>query len=147
MSDSHVYTPYHPRWLRRRVSTYWWLEKWSVFPIHPARRAAACSWRGSSMYLLLLVSAVGQGPDSYHAFLDWSAEPWVLRPERRQPSCSSSSTRSRSSKPAPQAMVVHIGRTRVPGRPGHGGPLRGVGVGVRARRLAARGCVDDQTTS
>ena len=30
MAESPAYT-YHPRWLRRRVSTYWWLEKWSYF--------------------------------------------------------------------------------------------------------------------
>lgn len=23
------YTPYHPRWYRTRISTYWWLWKWA----------------------------------------------------------------------------------------------------------------------
>jgi fumarate reductase subunit C len=23
------YTPYHPRWYRRRMSVWWWLERWS----------------------------------------------------------------------------------------------------------------------
>ena len=31
---------------------------------------------------------------------------------------------------APQAMVVHVGRSRVPGSPGHGGALCGVGGGI-----------------
>ena len=27
MSGRAAYTEYHPRWLRRRPSTYWWLER------------------------------------------------------------------------------------------------------------------------
>ena len=30
-NQAFVYTDYHPRWLRRHVSTYWWLEKPSYF--------------------------------------------------------------------------------------------------------------------
>ena len=45
-----------------------------LLPLHPARRAAACSSRGVVLYLLLLVRAVGGGSESYHAFLDWSRD-------------------------------------------------------------------------
>jgi len=114
MSDSHVYTPYHPRWLRRRVSTYWWLEKWSYLRF--ILREGSCLFVGwFVLYLLLLVNAVRQGPDSYTRILEWSAEPWVL----------GLNVVSflfvvfhavTFFDAAPQALVVHIGRTRVPGR-------------------------------
>lgn len=29
MRGSPGYTPYHPRWYRKGVSTYWWLGQWS----------------------------------------------------------------------------------------------------------------------
>ena len=29
MSQAPAYTEYHPRWYRRRVSTYWWMGRWS----------------------------------------------------------------------------------------------------------------------
>jgi fumarate reductase subunit C len=66
------------------------------------------------VYLLLLVNSVIGGPGSYGRFLEWSATPWVV-------------TLNVVSflfivyhaitffVAAPQAMVVQIGRERVPG--------------------------------
>ena len=31
MNQQAAYTPYHPRWHRQRISTYWWLERPSYF--------------------------------------------------------------------------------------------------------------------
>ena len=31
MNEPARYTPYHPRWLRSTVSTYWWLERRPYF--------------------------------------------------------------------------------------------------------------------
>lgn len=28
MNETPIYTPHHPRWYRKRVSTYWWLRQW-----------------------------------------------------------------------------------------------------------------------
>ena len=113
MIDPHAYTPYHPRWLRRPVSTYWWVEKWSFFRF--ILRESTCmfvAW--SLLYLLLLIRAVSHGAGAYAGFLAWSAKPWVL-------------TLNVVSfalvvfhavtffEAVPQAMVVHVGRTRVPG--------------------------------
>jgi len=114
MGGSHAYTDYHPRWLRRRVSTYWWLEKPSYVAF--ILREGSCmfvAW--FVVYLLLLVRSVIDGPNSYAGFLEWSATPWVL-------------TLNVVTFlflvyhaitffiAAPQAMVVHVGRERVPGR-------------------------------
>jgi hypothetical protein len=29
MNDQPAYTDHHPRWYRRRMSTYWWGQRWS----------------------------------------------------------------------------------------------------------------------
>ena len=112
MSESQVHSAYHPRWLRRRVSTYWWLEKRAYFAF--ILRELTCmfvAW--FVVYLLLLMNAVRQGPAGYARFITWSSAPWVL-------------TLNVVSfifivyhavtffAAAPQAMVVHIGRNRVP---------------------------------
>ena len=112
MSGSHLYSDYHPRWLRRPVSTYWWLEKWAYFSF--ILREASCLFVGwFVVYLLLLIIAVGSGSGRYTEFLEWSARPWVL-------------TVNLVSLlfivyhaitffvAAPQALVVRVGRTRVP---------------------------------
>ena len=114
MHRSHAYTDYHPRWLRQPVSTYWWLEKRAYLAF--ILREGSClfvAW--SVVYLLLLLDAVGKGPASYTRFLEWSSTPWVL-------------TLNIVSLAfliyhavtffvaAPRAMVVHVGRRRVPER-------------------------------
>jgi len=113
MGGSHIYTDYHPRWLRQKLSTYWWLEKREYVSF--ILREGSCmfvAW--FVVYLLLLVNSVVGGPASYARFLEWSATPWVL-------------TLNVVSflfivyhaitffVAAPQAMVVHIGHQRVPG--------------------------------
>ena len=113
MSQSPVYTDYHPRWLRRHVSTLWWLEKRSYFAF--ILREASClfvAW--FAVYLLLLVHAVGAGYANYQIFLAWSAQPAVL-------------TLNIVTfgflvfhaitffDAAPQALVLHVGGRRVPG--------------------------------
>jgi fumarate reductase subunit C len=112
MSPNPAYTDYHPRWLRRHVSTYWWLEKGSYFAF--ILREASClfvAWFVA--YLLLLVRAVSAGAASYEAFVAWSARPWIL-------------TLNIVSfafllfhaitffDAAPQALVLHVGGRRVP---------------------------------
>ena len=112
MSEPARYTPYHPRWLRPRVSTYWWLGKWSYFRFI-VRESTCMSVMWGVVYVLLLANAVSRGPGSYAQFIEWSATPWVL-------------TLNVVSfllvayhavtffEAAPQAIVVHVGRRRVP---------------------------------
>src|SRR5262245_52433801 len=77
VSDRHVYTPYHPRWLRQPVSTYWWMEKWSYFRF--ILRESTCMFVAWGLvYLLMLIRAVSHGATAYAAFVAWSARPWVL---------------------------------------------------------------------
>lgn len=112
MSESHVYTEYHPRWLRQRVSTYWWLEKGSYFAF--ILREGSCMFVGwFVVYLLMLVSAISQGLGSYARFLEWSAAPWVLGLNVISLLFLVYHAIT-FFEAAPQAMVVHVGRKRVP---------------------------------
>ena len=114
MHHGDLYTDYHPRWLRRHVSTYWWLEKPAYFAF--ILRESTClfvAW--FAIYLLLLINAVVDGPAAYQQFMAWSAAPWmiVLNIVSFALLVFHAITFFEA---APQALVVHLGGTRVPGR-------------------------------
>ena len=71
------YTEYHPRWLRPRMSTYWWLGKWPYVKFI-LRELSSIFVAWFVIYLLLLVRAVSRGADAYQSFLSFSAHPAVL---------------------------------------------------------------------
>lgn len=105
-------TPYHPRWLRPRVSTTWWLEKPAYLTF--MLREASCMFVGwFIVYLLLLFDALLEGPLAYELFLAWSATPWVvfLNIVTLVFVVFHAITFFQAT---PQAMVVRLGRTRVP---------------------------------
>jgi fumarate reductase subunit C len=110
----HAYTDYHPRWLRRHVSTYWWLEKPAYFAF--ILREATClfvAW--FAVYLLLLIAALVNGPVAYEQFLAWSATPWVILLNVVSFAMLVFHAITFFDA-APQALVVHLGRRRVPGQ-------------------------------
>jgi fumarate reductase subunit C len=114
MSDGPSYTAYHPRWLRRRVSTYWWLEKPSYFAF--VLREGSCvfvAW--FVFYLLRLISRVLQGDAAYEEFLAWSARPTVLLLNIVSFGFLVYHAISFFDA-APRALSVHVGKTRVPER-------------------------------
>jgi fumarate reductase subunit C len=107
-----VYTDYHPRWLRRHVSTVWWLEKRSYFAF--ILREGSClfvAWFVA--FLLLLVRAVAQGEAAYQAFLAWAAQPSVLLLNVVSFAFLVFHAVTFFDA-APQALVLHVGRRRVP---------------------------------
>jgi fumarate reductase subunit C len=113
MADIPAYT-YHPRWLRRRVSTYWWLEKWSYFAF--VLREGSClfvAW--FVVYLLLLILRVLQGDTAYQEFLAWSARPSVLLLNIVSLLFLVLHAITFFDA-APRALVVHVGSKRVPER-------------------------------
>jgi fumarate reductase subunit C len=113
MHHGDLYTDYHPRWLRRHVSTYWWLEKPSYFAF--ILRESTClfvAW--FAVYLLLLIAAVVEGPEAYAQFLAWSASPWMILLNVVSFALMVFHAVTFFDA-APQALVVHLGHTRVPG--------------------------------
>jgi fumarate reductase subunit C len=114
MQTSHVHTEYHARWLRRPISTWWWLERPSYLAF--ILREASCifvAW--FVVYLLLLVRAVAQGPAGYDAHLTWSGQPSVLLLNVVSLGFLIFHAVTFFDA-APRALVVHVGRRRVPGR-------------------------------
>jgi fumarate reductase subunit C len=113
MKEGVPYTDYHPRWLRRSTSTYWWLGRASYLAfILRELSSAFVMW--AVFYLLFLVRAVAGGDAAYQEFLAWSGRPLVL--------CLNIIALGFITfhaitwfNLAPQAMVVRVGASRVPG--------------------------------
>jgi fumarate reductase subunit C len=113
MSGGPVYTDYHPRWLRTRVSTYWWLGRGSYLAFI-LRELSSVFVAWFVVYLLLLVRAVSRGDASYQQFLVWSARPAILLLNVVALFFLVYHSITWFNL-APQAMVVHVGPRRVPG--------------------------------
>lgn len=113
MSDGHAYSPYHPRWFRRRVSTYWWLQRGSYLAFI-LRELSSIFVAWFVVCLLLLVRAIGQGAAGYQQFLDWSRHPVVLALNLVSLLFIVFHAITWFNL-APQAMVVRLGRKPVPG--------------------------------
>ena len=131
IGQTHTYTEYHPRWLRPRLSTYWWLQKRSYFMF--ILREASCvfvAW--FVVFLLMLVRAVGQSETNYQQFLRWSASPPVVLLNLVSLLFIVLHTIT-FFQAAPRAMVLHVGHSRVPDRV--------VAVGHYLGLLAASGIV------
>jgi fumarate reductase subunit C len=114
MNQGRLYTEYHPRWHRTRVSTYWWLSRQS-YVAFITRELSSIFVAWAVVYILLLVRAVGQGALSYEQFLRWSSSPVVLLLNVVTLLLVVFHAITWFNL-APQAMVVHAGGRRVPGR-------------------------------
>ena len=112
MSEHSDYTEYHPRWLRRRPSTYWWLER-RAYLSFITRELSSIFIAWFVVYLLLLVRAVSRGVTSYHNFLEWSRHPVVLVLNVVTFLFVVFHAFTWFNL-APRAMVVHLGRKRLP---------------------------------
>jgi len=58
------YTPYHPRWYRRPVSVWWWLESRS-YTGFVLRELTSVFVALFALVLLWQIRALAQGPDAY----------------------------------------------------------------------------------
>ena len=67
MTDKPVYTEFHPRWYRTRVSTYWWLDR-TPYVKFILRELSSIFVAFFVVITLLQIRALGQGPQAYPAF-------------------------------------------------------------------------------
>lgn len=72
-----VYTPYHPRWYRRRVSVWWWLHQWSYIKFVLRELSSVFVAFFAGVYLWQL-RALLDGPEAYAGFLARMQSPWFL---------------------------------------------------------------------
>jgi len=107
------YTDYHPRWVRPHISTYWWLQRASYLKFI-LRELSSVFVAWFVVFLLLLVRAISQGEPAYQQLLEWAGHPLVVLLNVVS-FCFLVFHAVTWFNLAPQAMVVHVGRTRVPG--------------------------------
>ncbi|HWW93229.1 MAG TPA: fumarate reductase subunit C [Vicinamibacteria bacterium] len=68
MSSPARYTPYHPKWYRRRVSVWWWLETGS-YTSFVLRELTSVFVAIFAVVMLWELRALAQGPAAYATFL------------------------------------------------------------------------------
>ena len=71
------YTPYHPKWYRRRVSVFWWLESWN-YTRFVLRELTSVAVAFFGFVTLWQVWALGEGQEAYARFEARLASPLFL---------------------------------------------------------------------
>ena len=71
------YTLNHPRWYRKRVSTYWWLQRWEYLRF--VLREISSVFVAWFVFLTIVqLYEVSRGSDAYSEFLDFLKNPFVI---------------------------------------------------------------------
>ena len=78
------YTLYHPRWYRRRVSVWWWLQnrRYAWFVLRELTSVFVALFAGAYLWQL---RALAQGPEAYAQFLARLGTPLCRAPCRHIP--------------------------------------------------------------
>ena len=106
-----TYTEHHPRWLRQRISTYWWLGKWP-YTKFILRELSSLSVAWFVGYLLVMVRRIGESEASYRAFLERATHPVLLTLDVIAFLFIVFHALTWFAV-APQAIVAHVGKKRV----------------------------------
>ncbi len=77
MNQTPIYTAHHPRWYRKRVSTYWWSSQWSYLKFI-LRELTSLSVAYFVVIMLLQLAALNRGPDAYVRFQNWLKTPTAV---------------------------------------------------------------------
>jgi fumarate reductase subunit C len=71
------YTLNHPRWYRKRVSTYWWLQRWEYLRF-VLREISSVFVAWFVVLTLIQIYAASRGSAAYGEFLDFLKNPFVI---------------------------------------------------------------------
>ena len=71
------YTLNHPRWYRKRVSTYWWLQRWEYFRF-VLREISSVFVAIFVVEMLAQIYALSLGPEAYADFESLLKNPIVI---------------------------------------------------------------------
>jgi fumarate reductase subunit C len=77
MNVAPTYTEFHPRWYRRRVSTYWWLHR-RAYLRFILRELSSVFIAYFVAVTLFQVYALSQGEAAYARFQEWLRTPLAL---------------------------------------------------------------------
>jgi fumarate reductase subunit C len=112
MSTPHTYTEYHPKWFRRRTSTYWWMRDWRYLKfILRELSCLAVAWFVVEM--LMLLWCLSAGADSYAWFLSLMRRPLMIALNAVALALALYHTITWFNL-APRAMPVRLGGKRLP---------------------------------
>ena len=106
------YTPYHPRWYRTRVSTYWWLRKWYYLKF-VLRELSSIFVAYFVLITLLQIHSLSRGPEAYARFEERMRNPLMIVLNAISFLFVLFHTITWFNL-APRAMVVRLGGERVP---------------------------------
>lgn len=115
MSDERrnpEYTPYHPKWYRRRIPIFWWLghRRYTKFI---ARELTSVFVAYVAVLLLVQLWTLGRGEAAYGRFWGWLSSPPVVAFHAFVWIAVLFHTVTWLSL-APKALVVRVARRRVP---------------------------------
>jgi len=105
------YTEFHPRWYRRKMSTYWWVGKRQHL-LFILRELTSVFVGWFVIYFLMLIGAAAR-PGGYWAFLEWSMHPALVLINAVSLIFVVYHAITWFNL-APRAMVVHVGGKKVP---------------------------------
>ena len=71
------YTLNHPRWYRKRVSTYWWLQRWEYLRF-VLREISSVFVAWFVVLTLLQIYSASRGPNAYGDFLEFLKNPFIF---------------------------------------------------------------------
>jgi fumarate reductase subunit C len=72
-----LYTEFHPRWYRPRISTYWWLGRWPYVKfILRELSSVAVAW--TVAFTLLQLRYLSLGSDAYATFTRRASSPIII---------------------------------------------------------------------
>ncbi|MGH7387765.1 MAG: fumarate reductase subunit C, partial [Candidatus Methylomirabilales bacterium] len=77
MNEAPIYTKYHPRWHRARVSTYWWGRRWAYLKFI-LRELSSVFVAYFVVLTMLQVRALTRGPEAYAGFQERLKAPGLL---------------------------------------------------------------------
>lgn len=77
MRTESQYTLYHPRWYRRRVSVWWWLEQWR-YAKFVLRELTSLAVAYFALIALWKLRALATGPEAYAGFLARMKNPLLM---------------------------------------------------------------------
>ena len=77
MRSASGYTEYHPRWYRKRVSTYWWLHSWAYFKFI-LREISSVAVAYFIVLTLFQIRALTRGPEAYAEFENLLESPLII---------------------------------------------------------------------
>jgi fumarate reductase subunit C len=106
------YTPYHPRWYRPRVSTYWWLGKWAYLKF-VLRELSSIFVAYFVILTLAEINSLRRGPEAFAEFQQHLRNPMVLLLNGIS-LCFVVFHTITWFNLAPRAMVVRVGGKRLP---------------------------------